>query len=42
MSEHIDPTAQRVNPPTRVPLKIEAGFVMLADAVDPQAYADRF
>jgi nitrite reductase/ring-hydroxylating ferredoxin subunit len=24
-----------------VPLKIEAGFVMLADGVDPQAYADR-
>jgi len=24
-----------------VPLKVESGFVMLADEVDPQAYADR-
>ena len=27
---------------TSVPLKIEAGYVMLADGVDPEAYADRY
>lgn len=33
MSEHIDPTAQRVNPPTRVPLKIEEALAALAMAL---------
>ena len=27
---------------TSVPLKIEAGYVMLAEGVDPEAYADRY
>jgi TRAP-type transport system small permease protein len=33
MSEHIDPTTQRVNPPTRVPLKIEEALAALAMAL---------